>query len=168
MLVVGRGASVAEALWLCDMAWLAPRCKPGGASAMLWPVKYSLGGGGRRWGAGATFALLAAMALTLTLTLTLTLVVALPVTTPAPQAHPASLEPPGDGTRGSRLGECGDVHPNPGPLHTAAVNITPLCLHAAEVASWEVEVIHVQHTKLSHGGQKAMHHFFTKWGWHCF
>ena len=47
---------------------------------------------------------------------------------------------------------CGDIHPNPGLLRTAVANVTSLCLHAAEVASWEVDGIFPQETKLSGGG----------------
>ena len=77
--------------------------------------------------------------------------------------------PIGAGGRG--LGMCGDIHPNPGPLRTVVANVTSLRLHAVEVASWEVDVIFLQETKLSRGGgggQKATCHFFAKRGWQCF
>ena len=45
------------------------------------------------------------------------------------------------GAEGTGLGMCGDIHLNPGPLHTAVANVTSLRLHAAEVAPWEVDLI---------------------------
>ena len=62
------------------------------------------------------------------------------------------------GASGTGLGMCGDMHPNPGPLRTAVANNTSLHLHAAKVASWEVNVIFLQETNLSPGEGGAEGH----------
>ena len=71
------------------------------------------------------------------------------------------------GWRGALL-LSGDIHPHPGPMCAAIVNSTSLRLHLDEIASWDVDVILVQETKLSASGQRVLRAALRQHGWVVF
>ena len=68
-------------------------------------------------------------------------------------------------SRGNTAGDVRGHPPQPRALRTALANITSLRLHAVGVASWEVDVIFLQDTKLSRRGGGGGGNFFAKRGW---
>ena len=71
---------------------------------------------------------------------------------------------------GGGLGQCGDIHPHPGPalLRVGLVNVTSLRHHVDEVAGWDHDVVVVQKTKLTKGGQRALRSLLRERGWNVF
>ena len=71
---------------------------------------------------------------------------------------------------GGGLGQCGDIHPHPGPalLRVGLVNVTSLRHHVDEVAGWDHDVVLVQETRLTKGGQRALRSLLRERGWNVF
>ena len=51
---------------------------------------------------------------------------------------------------------CGDVHPQPGPLHVESVNVTSLRRYWRQVMMSKADVLCLQETQLTASGQRAM------------
>ena len=83
---------------------------------------------------------------------------------------PPPTHPPGQIGEGGGLGQCGDIHPHPGPalLRVGLVNVTSLRHHVEEVAGWDHDVVLVQETRLTKGGQRALRTLLRERGWNVF
>ena len=83
---------------------------------------------------------------------------------------PPPLNPQVQIGEGGGLGQCGDIHPHPGPalLRVGLVNVTSLRHHVDEVAGWDHDVVLVQETRLTKGGQRALRSLLRERGWNVF